>query len=297
MPFPNFFENDQEKRRRWKMEIYAQKCSEYVTTLNNALNWSLHSIFENGFNLISENRLLFIGTEKNGTLPFAIHLSARDIKTLLPLLKKGQLFSLNQQELKALDSTCTISLKYADLYQIKMLPASMLDEGQYKNLQEAVKKSTAINGFDQPLATIDWSKQFFGQALFSPQAHEQVEAIRYFIGRGKGLTPSGDDLLLGVLAVHHHFGLVSATFLTELTKIVETENRTTDISKAYLQHGINGEFSTSILQLMNGLSLKQQENMSFAVGQVLAHGHTSGADTITGILLGLHQLTTKNSMK
>ncbi|MGY3777945.1 DUF2877 domain-containing protein [Isobaculum melis] len=277
------------------MKVYAQKYSEYAMTLDSPKSWSVHSVFENGFNLISDQRLLFIGTEKNGTLPFAIHLSARDIKAILPLIKKGQTFTREHQAWLALEIPCTISLQYAGHYQTKLEPTSSLDKGQYQALQEAVKKSAAINGFDQPLATIDWSKQRFGQALFSTEPAQQEEAIRYFIGRGKGLTPSGDDLLLGILAVHHQFGLVLPSFLTTLAQIVTTENCTTDVSKAYLKHAIKGEFSSSILQLMKGLSINPRENMSFALQQVLAHGHTSGADTITGLLLGLYQLVEREN--
>ena len=41
------------------------------------------------------------------------------------------------------------------------------------------------------------------------------EALRYFLGRGKGLTPSGDDMIVGILAFDAVFSISFHTLLTK----------------------------------------------------------------------------------
>lgn len=68
-------------------------------------------------------------------------------------------------------------------------------------------KIEKLNGFDFMMADLT-RDSFLANTpegnhilrLYSGDAGKRTEAISYFIGRGKGLTPSGDDLLVGALA-------------------------------------------------------------------------------------------------
>jgi len=116
--------------------------------------------------------------------------------------------------------------------------------------------------------------------------------ISDLIGLGSGLTPTGDDLLVGFLAgLRYKLGVSSVRrdYLNDLgIRILSLSSQTTDISFTYLFHATKGQFSRSIFDLANAIcnnadSSKLYETTSLAI-QV---GHSSGSDTVTGLMLGL----------
>jgi hypothetical protein len=90
-------------------------------------------------------------------------------------------------------------------------------------------------------------------------------------GLGKGLTPSGDDVLMGVL-----YGLwVWYPQREWIRLIVETASpRTTSLSAAFLRAAEDGEATFHWHNLVNG--------HAGAVNHILSIGHTSGRDAWAG---------------
>jgi hypothetical protein len=90
-------------------------------------------------------------------------------------------------------------------------------------------------------------------------------------GLGSGLTPSGDDVLMGVL-----YGLwVWYPYREWMDMIVETAVlRTTSLSAAFLRAAAEGEATIHWHRLADGDET--------AVEQLLSIGHTSGRDAWTG---------------
>ncbi|MDW0109851.1 DUF2877 domain-containing protein [Sporosarcina aquimarina] len=112
--------------------------------------------------------------------------------------------------------------------------------------------------------------------------------LRYLLGRGKGLTPSGDDHLVGLLAIHAATGVVSETFIETIKLLLQSESLTTDIGKEYLLYAIQGKFSSSVVGLSSALTQKPDIYMlKPLLLELLDMGHSSGIDTIFGMLLGL----------
>jgi hypothetical protein len=99
-----------------------------------------------------------------------------------------------------------------------------------------------------------------------------VQAGAYALaGRGIGLTPTGDDVLMGVL-----YGLwVWYPKHDWMQAIVETAvSRTTTLSAAFLRAAAAGEAVEPWHHLVNG--------RAYAIQNILSIGHTSGADALTG---------------
>ena len=123
------------------------------------------------------------------------------------------------------------------------------------------------------------------------QQEDAGSAIRCLIGLGPGLTPSGDDFLVGYLA-----GLWSTVgnnpsrtqFLAALeAEISSTAPNTNEISRAYLRSAARGHVSELIATLAQ--QLRQANNMGSvraATQAALQVGHTSGSDGVAGLLLG-----------
>ena len=106
------------------------------------------------------------------------------------------------------------------------------------------------------------------------------------IGLGPGLTPSGDDFLVGVFAALHVDG-PGARFAPLCAEIVvEGAAATNAISLAALRHAAHGRVRESIRQLLWELTQGTPAQAAAALQPVLAIGSTSGTDIAAGILCG-----------
>lgn len=103
---------------------------------------------------------------------------------------------------------------------------------------------------------------------------------RWLIGCGPGLTPSGDDMLIGMLAVFHAVAWPVHLFLPPNDQLVSL---TTSVSYSYLNSARVGEFSTPLLKVMR--CLQSGRGALPAIQRLLKTGHTSGADMMLGIAI------------
>jgi hypothetical protein len=101
-------------------------------------------------------------------------------------------------------------------------------------------------------------------------------------GVGGGLTPAGDDFLCGAMM---WIWMTRANAHPLCDRIAEAAApRTTLLSAAFLQAGARGECSKAWHRLLDMLAKRTEEQLDRAVFGVLAHGATSGADTLAGFL-------------
>lgn len=108
------------------------------------------------------------------------------------------------------------------------------------------------------------------------------------IGLGPGLTPAGDDFLLGLFAVLNVPGSPCKGWLGGGTEVVAGAGHATNpISLAALTHAARGRVRESVLHLIECLLLGPADGVSAAMRRVLAIGSTSGADIACGLLAGL----------
>lgn len=122
-----------------------------------------------------------------------------------------------------------------------------------------------------------WLAPAVAAALGEP---EEVAAL---VGRGRGLTPSGDDALAGALLVTH--ARRSARPLAEAVR--SRLGATTAVSGALLGAAADGFAAAPVVALVDAAVVGHVEATSRALGPVLALGHSSGRDLVTGVLAGL----------
>lgn len=120
------------------------------------------------------------------------------------------------------------------------------------------------------------------EAIQLPTTDTTMQKLSELVGLGQGLTPAGDDFLLGILAALDLFGAVSerAALCTAL-KLQKT-NR---ISAAFLQAAATSVYAEYLLLLMQALaSGAPLEEIERCAVRVLQTGHTSGSDMLSGLL-------------
>jgi hypothetical protein len=124
------------------------------------------------------------------------------------------------------------------------------------------------------------------------QADEAANALDHLIGRGPGLTPSGDDLITGFLAGLFSTAADDRALRAFLEGFCPTVARaaasTTDISRAYLTQAADGWFAEPLVTLARQIcSGADHGAIDSATIAVLRVGHTSGGASVFGLLLGL----------
>lgn len=109
------------------------------------------------------------------------------------------------------------------------------------------------------------------------------ETVADLVGLGAGLTPSGDDYLLGVLAALWHRPDVDAERRRLAPAIAAHLHSTTSVSRHYLTHGMDGEFHLAVRDAATAV-LTGDPDLPATFARVLTIGASSGADTLRGLL-------------
>ena len=139
------------------------------------------------------------------------------------------------------------------------------------------------------------SKNESKQRLVPEERTEQfAKQVVKLIGYGKGLTPDGDDYLLGYLAALSPWQLTPELLAHQnrLQSLIKPLlPRTTDISRHYLNRALDGHFSQPVSMLQQQLTSQAPTAAVInAAEQVMQFGASSGVDCLAGMLHGLRSL-------
>jgi hypothetical protein len=125
-------------------------------------------------------------------------------------------------------------------------------------------------------------------SLAAADANATASAAKRLAGLGPGLTPAGDDLLLG--AMHGLWATATDDQASEITGAIGSAAipRTHALSGAWLNAGARGEAAERwhlLFQAINQLDDVQTRAMAM---RILPTGHTSGADALGGFVAVLN---------
>ncbi len=105
-------------------------------------------------------------------------------------------------------------------------------------------------------------------------------------GFGRGLTPSSDDFILGISAVFQYIGDLRLNAIKNHgEKFLET---TTYISSQMLKNAWNGQYNMYLHKLFQ--AIEEDEVSEEILLDIISYGHTSGIDTLCGIIMGIEIL-------
>jgi hypothetical protein len=123
-----------------------------------------------------------------------------------------------------------------------------------------------------------------GRALASGEEPALDACVEALVGRGQGLTPSGDDLLVGALAFLARRS-PTATRERLAAAISGRLDSTTTASRHYLAEAIAGRFSEPLALLADAIdAARPLLPVAAATRAALAVGASSGADGARGLL-------------
>lgn len=239
--------------------------------------WTLHSRFSQAINFSHANgELLTLYRYGKGMGPTGMLLSRAQFSRLAAvshLYKTGDL--LNGQG---------VILRPQRQLRLQLEPGAIA----LLDLSSCVQQTGLGGTLNQPLNTLTCYPEIIaGLECWESGA---VPDWRWLIGRGPGLTPSGDDMLTGMLAVFIAAGIPVHLFLPPADQLALL---TTSVSCSYLNSARVGEFSTPVLGVIRSLQVGRDAGR--ALHRLLTVGHTSGADTVLGIALAQRWLQIADS--
>lgn len=123
--------------------------------------------------------------------------------------------------------------------------------------------------------------EMISEKLHDYLVNDKVKSLIDLLGFGPGLTPLGDDIILGVLLCRNHLA-----FDKELNSCIKTEcvKKTLPISGCFLKSACDCEFSDDFFELVNDVFIKNEVKEN-TIQRILKYGSSSGY----GILYGFSE--------
>lgn len=218
-------------------------------------------------------------------------------------LAKGQCLTCNGEKIVFGDLS-SINIKEASSWSGKVSVSNQIATKNQLNRRWYLLSDTVKKALPHVLAQLAWHPWFkmgplctatTTQTIMSlashPAPHSNCgELLMNMIGIGPGLTPSGDDFIVGYLAACHSHGDLEAQIkLKELDHYLRSKLQimTTKISSHYLIKALQGEFVEKLILLMSSF-IKSCNNMKLRdiSNYISNYGHSSGLDCCFGILVG-----------
>ncbi|HEU0235973.1 MAG TPA: DUF2877 domain-containing protein [Candidatus Limnocylindrales bacterium] len=113
-----------------------------------------------------------------------------------------------------------------------------------------------------------------------------ARAGRSLVGLGAGLTPSGDDVLVGLSAAWAAIGVGAGARLAGEWS-TWADGRTTDVALDFHRAAAGGAYAERLHDVLAAILAGPVDAIPAAAERAAAWGATSGRDTLRGVLIGL----------
>lgn len=243
-------------------------------------------------NFQSANGLLIaLVTTEHGNGPFHIVLPNR----LLPIIKNSDTIHGQWRCGQLFIGPLQISLQKAAIWQPDLPPLQYLSINALSSLREEFNqeptsllhsKSAAIYG--RARRGIDALQTGFAQG-----DNDKIGAgAKRLAGLGPGLTPAGDDFLVGFLAAIYACRLQIDEQLTMRSQLIAqtAAAHTTQLSARWLRCAGQGHFGEAWHHLIMALNSNIGTTIMTTAHRILTTGATSGVDAMSGFLFGINLL-------
>lgn len=241
----------------------------------------VHSVFAHAVNVLCHDaRLVTLHGPRPLAAPFA---AALDHLPRPDLLAPGM--DVQRMGGQLVLGELTLDWRGAEVVELTLAPAAggsalaaALLETPLPQGAPALRSPVALEG-----------RRRLAAGLRQRDARDVVEGALRLVGLGEGLTPAGDDCLVGILAVVRRF---RPDFLADHPVIATSiaaaaGDGTTAVGREFLLHALAGDFSEAVVALA---SARIEDAARAALGDLLSMGATSGADTAVGMRLAAEAL-------
>lgn len=184
-------------------------------------------------------------------------------------------------------------------YYRSPLTGGLIDPEALRLAERTVALQVRPRGFD----AMRVAREAVGEidaGLRSGQIERVVIASTRLVGLGPGLTPSGDDFLVGSLKGLSMLGCAQRIPVTALAALRRgltplLREGTCRVGAAFIRHAMHGQFAEVFDQAAGTLlAPAEPEAVTSGIARLLGQGATSGADTARGFLTALDACLSAN---
>lgn len=167
-----------------------------------------------------------------------------------------------------------------------------------KNYVDVYGKTGGMKMSSQPASPFEkeMSRMLIQRAgmLSDDLANKRIESATQhaisLIGLGPGLTPSGDDFLVGLCSVYKMQNISSCLSCPFFDEIVRSSQvLTNEISAITLKKAAHGQVRESLNDLLSCMVSGSTEELVPVLDKIIGIGSSSGTDILLGILCGLER--------
>ena len=261
----------------------------------------VHSVFSNVINLRMGDELVSLISQRGFNSPISLKIDRENLDDFR--VKKKMAVSAKNEDLSIGNGIEISNLKKIETWMPETCrnKTSQINKNTLKLVSELVKIYGKPEGL-KPILSMVNGKVSSNMNIYSEKAAPVVKRIiatfpkeletagyhtSQLVGLGPGLTPSGDDLLMGLSCTLNLFGEAYDVNYEDFTQSMlrSIEGKTNFISRAFIKHYAAGKPSENIdsfyLSIINGNPEAIEEN----IRKNCLIGHSSGTDTIIGVLL------------
>jgi len=242
-------------------------------------------VFHHSLNVQFGNHYLHVGGGEIGLTAFGISLPMDDVLKIIADNDVNNRVIYRDGQILFYGNTKVIKYNLNDFTEVdlKILP-KLVNLNSMNSLLKILKlvKIDQKIGLDINYVTdLELTIMDFSQ-------NKSNQLVDKLIGRGKGLTPSGDDMLVGMLMLFSSIkGEEDNYNYLKNSLIKKNLSRTTPVSENYIQAALNGYISEDLKLLSEDLNCNDPNRYKYIINNIFLMGHTSGHDTIMGIYLAL----------
>ncbi|MGD0916167.1 MAG: DUF2877 domain-containing protein [Thermodesulfobacteriota bacterium] len=246
---------------------------------------SVHSVFTHARNVVMRNGLLLtIAHSKAGHLPGGILLEPDHWQAFSSCpWEEGKLLWLSRISVDDPDHDFTLHWANAQVWEPK------LNVRRFGESREILARMQVVIEPAEPcsIAKEELSRRSAAliSALLKRNLDKTDEAVGALVGLGPGLTPSGDDILVGMMLALHllrrHGDHVPSALRLLSSKVRQHAGRTTAVGESYLRYAAMGHFAEVAVNFGKQV-LSAEGNWSAAADKLRDFGSSSGNDLMYG---------------
>jgi len=254
-------------------------------------NGTVHSLFEQSFNIKFEEDLVNVNREVNQLSSFGINIPESNIKAILSTVSIGDLVKVSETKMMIYSKAGTIFELETDKFSIFDTSLRSVDAtpNRLSLIYQVLLQSSIEANFGLRFTQKD-QENLTALLREKPSSKSFLQASQHFVGRGMGLTPSGDDILMGFIFMQKLLSYESGMTSSFVDFISQ---KTTAISVAYLKNLFNGYISEYFVAFEKAVVEEDYISLQTTVETIKTIGHTSGFDTLLGMSLGISKIEGK----
>lgn len=250
--------------------------------------YRLHSRFNHAINWVNTNgeMVTFLTRDlpnaPNTLLIDEDYFSHWDLSDSSIFMKNAEGYFIDQQNISNTSEIEIWSMNIAEIHNIDPEVLTVMNEF----LDESCEAMIGIEA--KIYEKLDENYQNLIDVCHDNLAEKITLAAKQSIGLGLGLTPSGDDRLVGFLLGCYMQSEKNQVMINALKLAIETSaDLTNEISYAMLNAAREGRFNDWLLQLAEVISQNNLAVLPLAMERVFGIGSRSGGDMLKGLILSL----------